>query len=199
MIACKYLPRKAGRLRKIVGRCALLLVCAGAPHALAAQEMELPVSLQVPLFLKVVSFDRMRNQMPDAGLVVGIAYQSGFRVSVTTRDEVDRALRLAADRRIRVVMIDLDRDVLSNVLQQQHVTFLYVSPLRAFSIADIATAASAVHATTVTGVPLYAEQGLAVSARLQGDRPKLVVNLPAAKRGGANFASELLKLAEVLE
>lgn len=175
------------------------LVATSATTSVPAQEMELPVSIQVPLFLKVISFDRLRNQLPDAMIVVGIAYQSGYRTSSNTRDEVDRSLRAANDRRIKVVIIDLDRDDLGKELQEHKITLLYVSPLRSYSIADIASAAVAVRAMTVTGVPQYVEQGLAVGARLQGDRPKLMVNLPASRRGGANFSAELLKLAQVLE
>lgn len=169
------------------------------PHRMCAQEMELPVSIQVPLFLKVIAFDRQRNPQGDAILVVGIAYQSGFRVSVTTRDEVELLLRNSNERKIRIVIIDLDKDNLSDVLAQQHVSLLYVSPLRAYSISDIAFAASAVKATTVTGVPSYVERGLSVGARLQSERPKLLVNLPAARRGGADFTAELLKMVEVIQ
>ena len=177
----------------------LLLSFALASRTAVAQEMELPVSIQVPLFLKVISFDRLRNKLPDTSLVVGVAYQSGFRASATTRDEVERTLKAAADRRIRVVMIDLDRENLDDVLRHQRVTILYVAPLRGYSITEIAAAGVTAHAVTVTGVPQYVEQGLAVGVRLLGDRPKLMVNLAAARRCGINFTSDLLKLAQVLE
>lgn len=181
--------------------CALLMIvlAAIAPHRLSAQEMDLPVSIQVPLFLKVMTFDRQRNLQNETSLVVGIAYQSGFRASATTRTEVERHLRNSTERKVRVVLIDLDRDKLSDIMSQQHVTVLYVAPLRAFSIADIASAATAAHVTTITGVPTYVQQGLSVGARLQSERPKLLVNITASRKCGADFTSELLKLAEVIE
>lgn len=189
----------SSRAVRLISLCVLLLSCTLGPRDVAAQEMELPVSIQVPLFLKVISFDRLRNKLPDTSLVVGVAYQSGFRSSATTRDEVDAALKVAADRRIRVVMIDLDRDDLGEVLRHQRITILYVAPLRGYSIASIAAAGANAHTITITGVPQYVEQGLAVGARLQGQRPKLMVNLPASRRCGANFTAELLKLAQVIE
>ncbi|MGV3710865.1 MAG: YfiR/HmsC family protein [Gemmatimonas sp.] len=163
-----------------------------------AQEMEIPVSLQIPLFLKVISFDRQRVQ-DDPTLVVGVAFQSGFRLSSVTRDDAERAFRGAGDRRVKVVPIDLDVTKLGEALAQHQVSVLYVAPLRAYNVRSIAEAASAAHATTITGVSQYVTQGLSVSARLQSERPKLLINLSAARKGGANFAAELLKLAEVVE
>ena len=176
----------------------LMLCCAIVPQRAGAQEMELPVSTQIPLFLKVVTFDRQWASLPDDSLVVGIAYQSGFRTSATTSTEVERQLRKTTGHKVRVVLIDLDRASLVDVMVQQRVTILYVAPLRAFSVADIAKAATAARVTTFTGVPAYVLQGISVGARLQGERPKLLVNISAARRCGANFTSELLKLAEVV-
>jgi YfiR/HmsC-like len=174
---------------------ALSIVC---PAAIAAQEMEVPVAVQVPLFLKVMTFDRQRRHGPDVEVLIGITYQSGYRTSVTTRDEVTRALAKAPNLKYRLILIDLDRDDLVEMLQHHRVNFLYVSPLRAISASSIAAIATAAHVTSVTGVPQYVEQGIAVGARLRGDRPRLMVNLASSKQSGADFTSELLKLAEVL-
>lgn len=175
-----------------------LLTTAVSPAVAAAQEMEIPVSLQVPLFLKVISFDRQRVQN-EPTLVVGVAFQSGFRLSSVTREDAERTFRGIGDRTIKVVPIDLDRDNLNDVMAQHRVSLLYVAPLRAYNIRSIADAAATAHATTITGVSQYVLQGLSVGARLQSDRPKLLINVAAAKKCGANFAAELLKLAQVVE
>lgn len=169
-----------------------------SPAAVIAQEVEVPVAVQVPLFLKVMTFDRQRRHGPDVEVLIGITFQSGYRASITTRDEVARALAKAANLKYRLILIDLDRDDLDEVLQQHRLNFLYVSPLRAISASSIAGIATAAHVTSVTGVPQYVQQGIAVGVRLQGDRPRLMVNLAACKESGADFTSELLKLAEVL-
>lgn len=169
-----------------------------APISDPLQDMEVPVSIQVPLFLKVMTFDRQRNQQGDVELVVGIAFQNAFRASAGARDDAVRALDAIADRKIRVVLIDVDRDDVEDVLQQQHVSVLYVSPLRAYNVATLAASTGTLHVMTVTGVPHYVELGLAVGARLQNDRPQLLVNLAAARLCGADFTSELLKLARLV-
>ena len=76
-------------------------------------------------------------------------------------------------------------------------SLLYVAPLRSKDLSEIAASARAAKVTTVTGVPDYLQSGLAVSVRRQGGRPKLLVNLRAARLEGADFKAELLKLAEI--
>lgn len=173
-------------------------IAIASPAALHAQEMEVPVAVQIPLFLKVMTFDRQRMGNGDAEVVVGVTFQNGYRNSISVRDEVVRTLRNVPGKKIRIVLIDLDHDPLVDVLEHQNISILYVSPLRSFGVAAIAAAAASAKVTTVTGVPHHVEQGIAVGVRLQGDRPRLLVNLTASRLGGADFTAELLKLAEVL-
>lgn len=188
-------------LRQRIARACLAIAISVAlfgPAALHAQEMEVPVSVQIPLFLKVMTFDRQRMGNGEAEIVVGVTFQNGYRNSVSVRDEVVRTLRTIPGKKIRIVLIDLDHDPLVDVLEHQSISILYVSPLRSFGVTAIAAAAASAKVTTVTGVPHYIEQGIAVGVRLQGDRPRLMVNLAASRLGGADFTAELLKLAEVL-
>jgi hypothetical protein len=65
-------------------------------------------------------------------------------------------------------------------------------------IAIVADAARAARVTTFTGTPRYLSEGLAVSVRYQGERPKLLINVDAARLEGAEFSAELLQLAQVM-
>jgi uncharacterized protein DUF4154 len=193
----------AGRLlARLVSAVVLAAIAVfGVAATAGAQDMEVPVAIQVPLFLKVISFDRHLTLDDGAELVVAVAYQSRNRTSATTKDEVTRALDLARSttdgQTVRVITIDLDRESLAEALGRERATMLYVAPLRALDIAHIATCARAAGVTTVTGVPRYVTLGLAVSARLERDRPKLLINVEAARLEGADFRAELLKLAQV--
>ncbi len=191
--------RMLSRMHALLGAAAALLAGAAAPSRAGAQEMEVPVALQVPLFLKVMTFDR---QLVVSGgeLVVAVAYQGGFRASAVAKDEVVRALGAfrAGEWTVRVEAIDIDRLRLGAALERCGAAVLYVAPLRAVDIAALAAAAREARVTTVTGVPRYVSLGLAVGARLQGDRPKLLINVEAARLEGASFTAELLKLAQVL-
>jgi hypothetical protein len=165
--------------------------------------MEVPVAVQLPLFLKVMSFDRqLRARGSGAGtLVIAIAYQSGYRASADAMTEAGQsasAVHEIAGMPVSVLAIDLDRDDLGAAMTRNQVTLLYVAPLRGIDVKQLASATRAAHVTTLTGVVHYVELGLAVGVRLRGDRPRIVVNLAAARLEGAELAAELLKLADVL-
>lgn len=165
--------------------------------------MDVPVAIQIPLFLKVMSFDRQLHPRAGSELVVAIAYQSGNRSSLLAEDAAVQSLSVTRGTvdglTVRPMLIDLDRERLAVALAREHVTMLYVAPLRAFDIGTVVAAARAAHVTTATGVTRYIALGLALSVRRQGDRPRLLINLPAARLEGAEFAAELLKLAEVIQ
>lgn len=179
------------------------LVCAlfFAPRVAFAQEMEIPVAVQVPLFLKVISFDRQLRARGQTEYVVAVAYQSGNRASTDARDEVIRALKVehptVLGLPVRLVTVDLDRESLSDCLKIHAASLLYIAPLRAVDVAALTATASAAGVTTVSGVPQYVSEGVAVGVRLQRDRPRILINLQGARLQGADFAAELLKLADV--
>lgn len=177
-----------------------ILLLLGAGSVASAQEMEVPVSVQLPLFLKVMSFDRQLRARAGGEIVLGIAYQGGYRASADARRDASRAaaaLTEVAGIPVTVVSIDLDREDLAHALARGKVTLLYVAPVRGIEVKDLTTASREAHVTTLSGVVRYVELGMAVGVRLVGDRPRIVVNLAASKLEGAELGAELLKLSEV--
>ena len=183
-------------------RCAIAVaigvISASTPAGARAQDMDVPVQMQVALFLKVLTFDRNLVVSPVNEIVVGVVFQSGYRSSVNAKNVAMAALQVTGNqRKIRAIAIDLDRETLLTALPRHRPSVLYVAPLRAVEIGDLATTARNANVTTVTGVTHYISLGLAVSVRLQGERPKLVINAEAARAEGADFSAELLKLAQI--
>lgn len=182
----------------------MLLLAAGPAAALAAQEMAVPVAVQVPLFVKILSFDRNRVAQPSGPIVMGVLYQSKFRASANVADEVRRAAgRLSAagiGGTLRVIALDLDdTSDLGSALSRLHLTVLYVSPLRAVDLESVAAATRKARILTLTGVPRYVAAGLSIGIDVKGERPDIVINLPAAKAEGADLDAQLLKLARVIQ
>ena len=52
---------------------------------------------------------------------------------------------------------------------------------------------------TLTGVPDYVDSGLTVGIGTKGRKPRIIINLLAAKAEGADFSSGLLNLAKVVK
>lgn len=182
----------------------IVLACVCGAARARAQEMEVPVALQLPLLLKVLSFDRQLSARAGGTLVIAVAYQSGFRASAQVKDEMLHAAAAIGPRTqiggltVHVVAIDLDQDDLVEGLERSKATVVYLAPVRGIDVKALSAMTRIAHVTTVTGVPRYVEQGLSVGVRLRGDRPQILVNLAASRFEGAEFGAELLKLVQVL-
>lgn len=172
--------------------------------SLAAQSMDLPVETQIPIFLKLLTFDR--NLPTEAGteLVVAIVFQGGNRASVELRRQVEaelkKAVRLFEGLTTRVVAVDLDDEPnLAARLVSDSVDAIYIGPLRAFDLKTLLLVSRPAHIRTFSGVSRYVTQGVAMGATLRGELPQILVNLTAARAEGADYPAQVLKLARVLE
>ena len=179
----------------------LLMGPVGVP-AIAAQEVDVPVSIHIPILLKVLAFDRQLRLHVPKEIVVGVAFQSGNRNSARIKDEAVLALQGARidleGATLRVIAIDLDGDVWPAILAVGSVTHLYLTPLRAVSVAALVAKTREVHVLTLSGVPQYVNDGVALGVAVRGGRPRVLVNLEAARLEGADLSAELLKLAEIV-
>jgi hypothetical protein len=181
----------------------LALAClVSAFHPLPAQDMDVPVGVQVPILLKVISFDRQLRVRAPREVVVGVVMQGGNRPSVVARDE---AVTILAARGttvdgipVRVVIFDLDRQSIHAMFANTALTHLYVTPLRAVDIRELAEHARIEKVITMTGVSDYLTRGLSVSVGVRGGRPRILVNVEASRAEGADLSAELLKLAELI-
>ncbi len=188
--------------RLTIGPVFALLILAGGAFA---QQMPVPVDVQVPVLLKVLAFDRRIADARGENLVVGVLYQSGFRLSSTAKDQVMQALSRAgssgpANRPLSAVAVDADeKEDLEKTLKSLGVKVLYVTPLRAFDLERLVAATRRGGTLTMTGVPEYVQAGLSVGLDLRQDRPRILVNLRAARAEGADLAAPLLGLATVVE
>jgi hypothetical protein len=183
----------------------LIACCTAAPAELVAQEMAVPVEVQVPLLVKVLAFDRTLAGGGEGDVVLGILYQGKFRTSANVAEEVRDAVKRLPKagigaRPLRLVSIDLDDTTnLGAALARQRITVLYVTPLRAADLRDVREACRAGRVITVTGVPTYVETGLAIGIGSKAERPEIVVNLAASRAEGGDLNAQVLKLARIVE
>jgi len=190
------------RARGMTAAIVVVGVCLGSATLLKAQDMEVPVTLHIPLFFKVMSFDRAFRIRTGRSLVIAVVYQRGNRASIEARDEALRTIAMTprgADGVERHgIAVDLDSESLTPRLIRESVDVVYITPLRSIDIRTIVAAAEAAGASTWTGVVSYMAQGVSVGVRLERDRPRIVINRDASHRQRIDFSSELLKLADVI-
>ena len=170
-----------------------------------AQKIEVPVKLQIPLFLKILTFDRNLKARVGDEIVIGIVYQKKFRTSLNVKDEFantmeELAVKSLKDIPIRSVSIDIDdQPDLARAISRDPIDILYITPLRAMEIRTIAAISRAKQVITLTGVPDYVESGIAVGLGIKDNKPQIIINLQAAKAEGADFNSQLLSLSKVIK
>lgn len=196
------LPRLFRQVRRrsahLIAGLLLATVCHG-------QEMAVPLEQQIPLLLKAMSFDRNLRSRSGERIVLGILYQETVRGSLGVKDKVLEMLENEVAQTIdgmpiQCVAIDLgSTDDLPSTIRSKHINLLYVAPVRAHDMAAFAATARSLQIPTLTGVPEYVEDGLAVGIGASGEKPCIVINLNAARSEGADFDSHLLDLARVIE
>ncbi|MEW6750360.1 MAG: YfiR family protein [Candidatus Latescibacterota bacterium] len=196
--------RRAPRLR-LGGGLALCLGALSLASPASPQEMPVPVSVQYPLFVKALLFDRQFRPRSRDAVVLGIAYQRSFRASLTAMEALVQAMADTPDQRVaglplRHVLVDLGghQHLDGIALPLPQLDLLYVAPLRAFDLPDLTQASARAGVLTLTGVPNYCRSGVVLGIGSRGGKPTLVVNLPAARAAGADFSARLLSLATVI-
>ena len=175
-----------------------------AASPLDGQEMALPIPVQWGLYDNILAFDRTFADRGEDGLVVGVLYQSRFRPSALAHAELldmAQAGQLQLGKRdVRIVSIEVTTLRQAEVeLLEQNVDVVYVTPLRAVSIADLTQLSIEHRLVTLTGVREFWEQGLAIGLGLRGGRPEILVHLESCRAQGLELSSELLNIATVLQ
>lgn len=187
-------------------RCVLVvLLCLSVQAAALAQEMPVPVSVQVPLFTKILSFERNTRTKVTNELVVLILYQRNFRNSLNTKNAVEKQLDgkslsefSGASARVLTFALDSDSD-LRQYLSRNRVNFIYVAPLRAYDIGNITSISRSKKILTGSGVVDYINEGISIGIDIRSEKPEIIINLAAAKHEGADLSSQLLKMARIIK
>ena len=170
-----------------------------------AQEMPLPVENQVPLFIKILNYDRQFKARISNSVVIGILFQNKYRTSTIAKDEFIKYLMLNSEYNIdgksfTYVPIEYNNLTnLENLLSDKKLNVLYVTPMRSIDLSKISQVCRQKKIISISGVPDYIREGLSVGLDLEGDNPKILINIIAAKNEGADFKSQLLKLSEIIE
>lgn len=174
------------------------------PVPARAQTLPVPVETQLPLFLKVLTFDRNLQQSAGDELVIAILFQPRFRGSLLVKEGLERAavaseITTVGGVPFRLVAVDLDgEEELRSRIVQSEADVLYIAPLRAVQIETITGISRDLRLVTLSGAPEYINGGVAVSIEVVRSSPRLVINLEAAEQQGADFSSRLLNLARVV-
>lgn len=178
---------------------ALLLAASVA----TTESMPVPGEVQIPLLLKVLTYDRNFQLKAIRGLKVGIVYSSKDKESVKARDEIVKAFAAFSgtvkQTTMTTVPIDfVDAAAFEKAVKSTEVNVFYLCPGTAASIEAITKLSHVARITTITGVPSYVEKGIAIGIDVKTGKPQILINLPNSKSEGSQFDASLLRIAAIV-
>lgn len=168
-----------------------------------AQNMPVPVDLQQALFQKILSYDRSLTCKSSGKTVIGIIYQSRYITSRNVGKSFAEALEKSPDRNlpgktIEYALIDITGSDIDELIASYDPDVLYVAPVRAVNIAEIASICRSRGILSITGIPEYCHQGLSVGIDEHKGHPRIIVNLAASRDEGADFSAQFLQFVTII-
>lgn len=155
---------------------------------------DVPVSVQLNLYQKIWKLDRNLGTRPE--LVLAVLYQETYAASSDAREAV---VIWAEKSGVRCVFVALDQKTAEAALHGVVADVFYVTPMRGADIEQIARIARARQIRTMAGLTEYVLIGLSVGIGVRNDRPRIMINLDAAKAEGAAYQAQLLQMAEIVK
>lgn len=192
------------RGRPLPSRLWLAICCICFAGRVEAEDVSVPVSLQMDLLLKVASYDKNLKQRARDRVRVAVLLRQDDADSGRSAAQALKALADADDIEglplERVSLTYTDGPTLARLTNEGNISVLYVTP--GFSEAEIDAIARALDGVSVLSVGALAKytlRGVVLGFDLAGGKPKLIVNLDRARRQSVELSSSVLKLMRVIE
>lgn len=161
----------------------------------AAFAGDVPVGVQLPLFVNIWKMDR--SFKPSTPIVLAVLYQKNNVRSAAAFAEVMRWAR--KNPGIQITSVPMEEANWDALLATVYADVFYVTAMRGVDIEQIAAIARARRIRTMADLPDYLKHGLSVAIGVRNDRPLIMINLEAARAEGAAYQAQLLKLAEIVK
>lgn len=170
----------------------------------AKEEMPVPPRVQIPILLKVLTYDRNFEKNVGDTLVIGILYDSQDDDSKKIKEKVSDVLDSLSGKTVKNVpftYVDLDyssKNSLKNSIESKKIDVLYLAPGGIWYLKSIVQISQKYKILTITGVSDYVKEGISVGIGLKEKKPEIWINLSSAKAEGSDFTANLLKLCKVI-
>jgi|SRR5262245_4262469 len=166
--------------------------------------MPVPASLQVPLLLKILTYDRNFDARTGSSLRVAVVFSRANPESMRARDEIAAAFEDFGDKTVKNLPIqhsaleyvsDKQADAAARAAQ---INVFYLTPGMSEHLDSLLRIARTYQIITTTGVPQYVDRGVAVGIGTKLDKPHILINLGTSKAVGTEFDVSLLRIARVI-
>lgn len=167
-------------------------------------DIVLPAEIQWSLMSKLLLYERALAERCEGNFILGILYQGDYPSSLRVKNELVDAIRKSDVKEIggnSVVVIPIDLlqvDSLTDVFSEYEINHLYLAPMRSPNLRMILEVTSEHRILTFTSSEDFSNRGVSVGLLLHSNKPSFTVNLVSMKKEGADFSSQVLKLAKII-
>jgi uncharacterized protein DUF4154 len=169
-----------------------------------ADDVAVPISLQIDLLLKVASYDKNLQQRAHGRVRVGVVVKLNDADSARSAAQAMKSLSaveslegLPLDAAIEIYA---DAPGLARYVGEHGISILYFTPGFSESEMDaMARALDGVSVLSAGALAKYTIRGMVLGFDLAGGKPKLLVHLARARRQQVELSSSVLKLMRVIE
>jgi hypothetical protein len=172
-------------------------------RVLGADDVAVPVPLQIDLLLKVAGYDRNLPARARGIVKTMILTKRGDSRSKNVGEQAARALSGKDVKGMpteTVTQMFSDGPTLAESVRGGRVSILYATPgFGPWELLTIARSLSGLSVLTSGALAHFVDTAVALGFDLVGGKPKLLVNLRRAREQGVDLSSQVLKLAKVIE
>lgn len=168
-----------------------------------AQSMPVPSSAQAELLAKLVGFDRNYAARAGSKAIIVLAAMPGDSESMSAALEMKAALsRLPSVGNLpheELIVNYSSAGALAEVVRSKRAAIVYFGPGFDKQIPAIRDALSSLPVLSVGAVPSYVPAGIVLGFDLVSGRPKLLIQLPQARKQNVAFPASVLSLMKVYQ
>jgi hypothetical protein len=194
-------PKHGIRRRALLGAAASALAMLCIEQRASAEDIPVPVGLQIDLLAKVVLYDRNFAARVRDRVQVLILTRSGDAGSERTARHLEAAFERVG--KLGPFPVDYtttefrDPSSLSKRCRERSIDVVYLTPEFDAELSQIVPALTGLDLLSVSVNPVHVPERVVLGFDLVSGKPKLLVHLDQARLQNVAFRSDLLKLARV--
>lgn len=196
---CSHRPPR----RSAIGACALACILAAA-LASASEDQTVPADAQLPIYFKVLTYDRTLWDAPEPPLRIGLLHRLDSEESRLNLEAMITSLERSAHRTVNEVPFEYvtltwsQPEDLARQLTGAGLDVLYVTAGHHDVLEQVSDHTRTHGVLSLAGAADDVGAGLSVGLRLEDGRPRLVVDLTALSAEGHQLDARVLRLCTVV-
>jgi hypothetical protein len=165
------------------------------------QATSVPASVQADLLAKLLPYDRNFENRAGTTVRTIVLVKSGSVRSRIAAEAFKSALsnldRIGGRHHEERIVTYEGAAALAKQCRSERIALVYVTPDFDAELAALERALAGVDVLSVSAVPDYVSRGVVLGFELVSGKPKILLDLPRAKRQNVDFAAAVLRLMRV--